>query len=697
MRKILWGVLCFMSLQAMAGDLFVMTHIPVAAEGKNALEARDTAMREGQKKAFEALLDKIVFSEKRAAVKVNLEEIPSFVQDISVKNERMGGTRYLGDLTVRFKAPLVRTFLQKQSVSFLSRLPQPMFVVPVFNTEGQTLVFDENNPLYLTLRDQMPQNNLFELTTIGVPQDKNTFSDVISLVPPVENLSYETLKPLLNRYHLTQALLIMVSKNGMAYELSTRVLPAGSAPEAEIALNVTDDREDLIKVMKDLSTDALRSMTKKWRYLSQNTESALTLFHVFTPVEKVSDLTRVQQKIKQMRFAERVDIKGFSHKRLAVDFYFRGSEADFAQKIHLSGMRLLYAVTDDPTEKRVYLLVEENSELAAQAEQGILGEDGKSYKEVENPLSTDVRGSRPQEKGAVSEWKTQLNNNQELLLPISNGSNSQSDVRNAVKPDHLAPLPENRIQPAAVVLPGGVPVNSAQTSSVIGTHAVKTEQPSPAQTSHLVPSGEEPGIFDKIQKSIWGFFSGSAPQKSAQSARPLRSDSTGQSIDITPYGMKTPVPAVGQNLDKPSQDVSSDVVRPNENILQPEINTLSIEGTNTPTQLKENIPGGGIDLTTPVVSPVPQRRETAETPNSQIVEQPAHMGPVIDRGHAQIEPIQFVEQVNGQKFSDISVPANAVAPVQNREENAERYSVNPGTNVVPLLPAQSFGRPAIVQ
>lgn len=382
MKKFLGLIICFICWKVMAADVFVMTDIPVSAEGESAVIAREIVMTEGQKKAFEALMDKIVVPERRADVTITSNEVSAFVQDISVAHEKMGGNRYQGDLTVRFNAPLVRAFLQKQAIPFLTRLPEPMLLVPIFDNEGQISIFDENNPLYLVLRSQTDASDLFQLRVPDVLVNSDGTTMVSINFSDMQTLSYETLKPLLELYKLNAALVIYVSKNGVKYTLSTQVFPDEVAPEAVVSLNTIDARTDLVQVMRDLSTAALKTMTKKWRYLMQETASAPMLYHVSTPIEKVSDLSRIQQKVRQMRFAEQVDIKGFTNGRLVVDFYFRGSAVDLAQKLALSDMHLFVAETGDVAPKEKYLMVESGSPLLLQISDGVLMENGIAYTDM---------------------------------------------------------------------------------------------------------------------------------------------------------------------------------------------------------------------------------------------------------------------------------------------------------------------------
>ena len=155
-------------------------------------------------------------------------------------------------------------------------------------------------------------------------------------------------------FRLSSVLILHVKKTGDLYEVNTSVLPENSALPAHINFKLTDDRLNLDKVVKDLTQDALNEMHKKWVYLATKTVAPTTVYHLVTPVSKVSQLKKIQDKIEQFDFAEKIEIKGFKNKMLSVDISFNGTVEDLAQKLKLNHMILTLQEDSD-----VYLLTEE--------------------------------------------------------------------------------------------------------------------------------------------------------------------------------------------------------------------------------------------------------------------------------------------------------------------------------------------------
>lgn len=341
-------------LSVSAQDLFVMTNIPVSADAETALLARTQAITNGEKQAFTELLDKIVAPADRNRIPTVTDEmITSFVQDVSVAHEKAGSTRYMGALTVRFKAEPIRSFLAEQYVTFLSRLPQPALVLPLYREGIQTISIDDNNPLWQALRDDFPASRLFQFKIpVGDDDDKQLAVEAV-----IQNKA-DAYKQLAQKYNVTQIMIVDIYKQGTQFTVNTRFLPKNSAPEAEIQLNVSDDRESSVRIVRDLLSDTIRMMSKKWLYLSQNSSQPIQAYAVVVPIEKISDLSRIRQKLQQLNFAEKVDIKGFANKQLNVTFHYRGNVSELGEKLRLNDL-ILTAVPDE-TGQLIYLLSEPN-------------------------------------------------------------------------------------------------------------------------------------------------------------------------------------------------------------------------------------------------------------------------------------------------------------------------------------------------
>ena len=353
MKKIFTLIMLLVSMNSFASDVFVLTDVPISAVGENVIEAQEKAVLNGQKEAFNLLLNKIVDVQTPVLFEDELDISP-FVQDVSVSDEKMTAQMYKGNLTVRFKAAPVRALLLEKGAQFLTSLPEPMLLVPVFEDETQTLVFSRDNPIYAYWMRENPKFDLFQIKNVNSSDAK-----LKEAQKAWESNSFLAYKKILNELGVSSILVLHIKKTGLLYEVETMVLPQNSAVQAHVKLSLTDDRPSLEKIVKDLISDTFRNMQKKWVYLSTKTSSPVEIYHLVTPVSKMTDLKRIKEKIEQFNFAEKVEIKGFKNKLLSVDLSFRGDLDELEQKLKLNQMRIeSYGVTD--MEMPLFLLTEMN-------------------------------------------------------------------------------------------------------------------------------------------------------------------------------------------------------------------------------------------------------------------------------------------------------------------------------------------------
>ena len=347
MKKILMGIVTFFSVSAFASNFYVQSDILVSGEGKSVLEAQTNAVSEGQKKAFLMLLKKIAPTVD--ITQFETVDVAPLVQDVSLSDEKVSATTYKGNLSVRFKSEPIYELLEGQNEPFLTSLPEPMLLVPIFEGEGKILVFNKENPILNYFYSEKPQNDFFHVKIVSDEGQKLQTAEKIWQ----EGL-FDKHNSFLNEYEVTKALVLKIKKSMDVYQVETFVLPKESVSTAGVNFQVMDDREDVHFVVKDLISDAFSNMEKKWVYLMTKNVAPVSIYHLLTPVSKVSELKKIKDKIAQLNFVEKVEIKGFKNKMLSVEIAFKGSIDELQRKLVLNQMSLMPYMAE--TDEKLYLL-----------------------------------------------------------------------------------------------------------------------------------------------------------------------------------------------------------------------------------------------------------------------------------------------------------------------------------------------------
>ncbi len=167
--------------QAQAEEVFEVRDVAVDVTAETAAKAREQARAEGEAKAFQTLLERLTLRiEHKGLPRLAAGEISTYVKDFSVADEKTSSVRYLARLTFRFKPREVRELLIESGFSFAETVSKPVLVLPVFQSAGALILWDDPNPwrqawaarpkkqsLVPTL---LPTGDLADIAAIGAEQ-----------------------------------------------------------------------------------------------------------------------------------------------------------------------------------------------------------------------------------------------------------------------------------------------------------------------------------------------------------------------------------------------------------------------------------------------------------------------------------------------------------------------------------------------
>ena len=134
-------------LLAATPDVYEVAGVAVDATAETAAAARDAAIAEGHVMAFRQLLSRLTLrAERNRLPDLTVNGIAAYVSDFSVANERTSSTRYLANLTFRFKRDAIRRLLMDYRLLFAETPSKPVLVLPVYEEAGAVLLWDTPNP-----------------------------------------------------------------------------------------------------------------------------------------------------------------------------------------------------------------------------------------------------------------------------------------------------------------------------------------------------------------------------------------------------------------------------------------------------------------------------------------------------------------------------------------------------------------------
>ncbi|MGE0256091.1 MAG: DUF2066 domain-containing protein [Alphaproteobacteria bacterium] len=128
-------------------EAFTVRGVAVDVTAQSAVAAREQALREAERTALARLLQRLVPPAERTHVpQVAAREVPFYVRDIEIADERASTVRYLARVTVRFRPAEVRTLLDRAGLPYADVPQETMLVIPVLQRAGAVVLWDEPNP-----------------------------------------------------------------------------------------------------------------------------------------------------------------------------------------------------------------------------------------------------------------------------------------------------------------------------------------------------------------------------------------------------------------------------------------------------------------------------------------------------------------------------------------------------------------------
>ena len=283
------------------------------------------------------MLNKIVLGGDLSAITPMPEQIFSFVESISVSNEKNTTTKYVGDFHIRFKSKEIQSYLTDLNIPFLTKEPPQMVVIPLFNQNGTTTVFDETNPLFSALKSNTRDFGIYTLT---IPTGDETDVALISLALADET-NISPLNEVMRRYNAPALLKIQVDKNGSVYTVKTKVHPENMAGGNDIMFAVSSSSRNLSAVMRQILDKTFMYMERKYKaYQSYRGLTQETMYAVFE-IQSLDEGMQIEKQLKALPFLDTVDIKAIHKNNVYIQLSFSDKTDAVLEKLNQAGFSFI--------------------------------------------------------------------------------------------------------------------------------------------------------------------------------------------------------------------------------------------------------------------------------------------------------------------------------------------------------------------
>ncbi len=216
--------------------LYSVSGVPVDATAKSAVEARETARRQGERAAFQLLVERLVIQPAdRARVPVPQgDALTNMINSFEVDDERSSSVRYLGRYTFRFDPTAIRAHFAAANVAALEQPAARALILPVLDVAGEPVLWVGPNPWLDLWLSQPPVSPLVPMDLpLGDLEDVSAVDAATAIRGP----SPENLQALMVRYNVPRVITLLLTTGGgqltPSGALTLRVIQhlAGLAPQ----------------------------------------------------------------------------------------------------------------------------------------------------------------------------------------------------------------------------------------------------------------------------------------------------------------------------------------------------------------------------------------------------------------------------------------------------------------------------------
>ena len=292
-------------------DPFSILGIDVDATDASANAAKDQAIADGQRQAFQRLLERLVNAKDRGRIpKVDGAD---YVADYTIESEHTSKVRYIATLDVRFNAAAVRKLLKGAGVVMIEPIARPVVVVPVLRSAGQTVISDADNPW----RSAWLTHGKGGLLTVIVPSSADMGALDADAVAAGDG---DAVTPLGTRYHTGEVLTITADLAGDGHKAEvTATGVKGSSLFIEPQTFIAKPGESVDQFLVRSVVECVRIIEAQARQSADLAEAAPgNMLSVIVPVSGLEEWIGIRDRLSRVAMVRTWELVSLTRTEAAV-------------------------------------------------------------------------------------------------------------------------------------------------------------------------------------------------------------------------------------------------------------------------------------------------------------------------------------------------------------------------------------------
>ena len=276
------------------------------------------------KKAFEILISKILQSENKSILRsINLNQIKSFVESFSIREEKFVDNNYQAKINVDFNKKDLVNYLNSKGVITSSINSLDVVILPILIDLKKNQIFSySNNPFFLNWN--LNNEKYHQINYVLPNEDIEDFSIIRKNVSDIENYNFNEI---FNKYNVKNRILLVLLKQDNLIKVFSKL----NLENSEMYINKElknlnfKDLDQINKAILDLKDD----YENKWKSLNKINTSIILPIRLSIDSNNFTLSNNLENYLNEVDLISNYKIENFNSKQIIYKIIFNSTPEKF--------------------------------------------------------------------------------------------------------------------------------------------------------------------------------------------------------------------------------------------------------------------------------------------------------------------------------------------------------------------------------
>ncbi len=289
-------------------DIFLIESVPIDISSESATMAREQAIVDARRKAWDFFVARVVSVEDRSKVgDIKDQDLVGFVESLSVNSAKNSSTRYIGDFKIGFHKGRVDQFFQNKGISYTKNKGPKLLVVPILKNGKKSVLWEESNQWLQAWKNFKHPNGLIDVVIpLGDLEDENFVNATKAI-----QIDPKALLGLIRHYQVADVMLVIAEPEGDSLKMTAHICPLSQTSEK---IEMTTENPEGQNLWAQGVIRIMDTIEDTWRQKYLKTPLKPKTDELKVDISSPQDLERVIQDLKRFPAIRDVKIESISCK-----------------------------------------------------------------------------------------------------------------------------------------------------------------------------------------------------------------------------------------------------------------------------------------------------------------------------------------------------------------------------------------------